>query len=149
MAPRQQTVQFRAYEARYGAENDQMCFLCFHVFCVFSSNHVNYFLLFLFYVFLCFSLLFPLTLPRMYVFLCVFVFFSSASTNFLDSGQFLPLYILNLSITVPHVFLCFFLKLKKLFICILCVFVFFWVTSFRPGYKTHVFYVFFCVFSNP
>ena len=21
--------------ARYGAENDQMCFLCFHVFCVF------------------------------------------------------------------------------------------------------------------
>ena len=24
--------------ARYGAENDQMCFLCFHVFCVFLTK---------------------------------------------------------------------------------------------------------------
>ena len=33
--------------------------------------------------------------------------------------------------------------------CFMCFCVFFWVTSFRPGYKTHVFYVFFCVFFNP
>ena len=30
--------------ARYGAENDQMCFLCFYVFCVFFKEKSEFFL---------------------------------------------------------------------------------------------------------
>ena len=41
--------------ARYGAENDQMCFLCFHVFCVFLTKKIEKNIMdFDFFVFLCF-----------------------------------------------------------------------------------------------
>ena len=122
-----------------------MCFLCFHVFCVFSSNHIIFFC-FSFMCFCVFFLIFPMTLPRMHVFYVFLCFFFSIYESPSFCSNFATIYIKSIYYCVSCVFV-FFLKVKKIVhMCFMCFCVFFWVTSFRPGYKTHVFYVFFVFF---
>ena len=95
-----------------------------------------------------FFLTFPMTLPRMHVFYVFLCFFFSIY----ESPSFCPIcatiYTKSIYYCVSCVFV-FFLKVKKNCLYVFYVFLrFFWVTNFRPGYKTHVFYVFLCFFQS-
>ena len=110
------------YEARYGAENDQMCFLCFHVFCVFSSNHIKFFAVLVLCVFVFFFLTFPMTLPRMHVFYVFLCFFFFSIYEFLSFCPiFATIYTKSIYYCVSCVFV-FFLKVKKIVHMCFCVF---------------------------
>ena len=116
--------QIKLDMARYGAENDQMCFLCFHVFCVFLTKKIEKNIM-------------------DFDFFCVFVFLRGINLII----QFIKSPCYKTRFTTPMCFMCFCvfsIQCRKWPTQVFCVFLCFFGWKLRPGHTTHVFDVFLC-----